>query len=78
VGLWDTENKKCKETGDFVPFLKFRTKWLIGAVLVVLPAFQKLLGQKPVNVAKIGLILGLVATVVEFGLFILAWIFSCL
>ncbi|MHA1967519.1 MAG: hypothetical protein ACW964_06935 [Candidatus Hodarchaeales archaeon] len=45
---------------------------------MVLPAFQKLLGQKPVNVAKIGLILGLVATVVEFGLFILAWIFSCL
>jgi hypothetical protein len=42
----------------------------------VLPVFQKLLGQKPVEVAKFGFILGLVATVVEFGLFILARIFS--
>jgi parallel beta-helix repeat protein len=49
---------------------------LIGAVLMVLPVFQKKLKQKPVNVAKIGLILGLVATGVEFGLFFLAWVFS--
>jgi hypothetical protein len=49
---------------------------LIGAGLVVLPSFQKLRGQKPVEVAKFGLIIGLFATVVEFGLFILALIFS--
>jgi hypothetical protein len=49
---------------------------LIGAVLVMLPAFQVLQEQKPVNVAKIGFVLGLVATGVEFGLFILAWVFS--
>lgn len=52
--------------------------WLIlgfiGAVLMVLPAFQKLQGQKPIKVAKIGLIIGLVATVVEYGLFIVAWV----
>jgi len=47
---------------------------LIGAVLVLLPAFQKFQGQKPIEVAKIGLVIGLIATIVEYGLFIVALI----
>ena len=49
---------------------------IIGAGLVVLPAFQKLQGHKTADVAKVGLIIGLVATGVEFGLFLILWIFS--
>ncbi|MFX0152831.1 MAG: hypothetical protein ACFFAJ_18765 [Candidatus Hodarchaeota archaeon] len=47
---------------------------IVGAVLLLLPAFQKLQGQKPIRVGKIGLAIGLIATVGEYGLFIIAWV----
>ncbi|MFX1424692.1 MAG: hypothetical protein ACFFB2_20415 [Promethearchaeota archaeon] len=47
---------------------------IIGVVLVILPAFQKLLDQEPIRVGKIGLGAGLIATVGEYGLFIIAWV----
>ena len=42
---------------------------LLGAVLVAIPAFQLMSGSDPMNTGFIGLIAGLVATVVEFALF---------
>ncbi|MHA1228848.1 MAG: hypothetical protein ACTSPV_19155 [Candidatus Hodarchaeales archaeon] len=45
---------------------------VIGAILVGITAFQKLQGQKQIGVAKIGLVIGLVATLGEYGLFFLA------
>lgn len=45
---------------------------IIGAVLVVIPAVQKILGQEPSKIWKIGVIVGLIGTMIEYGLFIAA------
>ncbi len=44
----------------------------IGVVLVIIPAFQAHSGQKPMKVAKSGVIIGIFVTLVEYGLFIIA------
>jgi len=51
---------------------------LIGAVLVAIPPLMKLGNSQPIEtpLAKIGLVTGLIATVVEFSLFLILWLFE--
>ncbi|MFX0051141.1 MAG: hypothetical protein ACFE8U_07585, partial [Candidatus Hermodarchaeota archaeon] len=46
----------------------------LGAILVIIPAVQKLFGQKPTKIWIIGLVIGLIGTIIEYGLFIILWL----
>jgi hypothetical protein len=47
---------------------------LLGTVLVAIPAVQKLSGQEPSKIWNFGVIIGLIGTMVEYGIFIAAWL----
>ncbi|MHA1940514.1 MAG: hypothetical protein ACW97P_02170, partial [Candidatus Hodarchaeales archaeon] len=44
----------------------------LGAILVLVPALQKMMGSEPMGVAFYGFLAGLVGTLVEFALFLVA------
>jgi hypothetical protein len=61
---------------QIIPFWGF--VWIalgvLGAVLVVIPAVQKIFGQQSSKIWIIGIVLGFIGTIVEYGLFIVLWL----
>ena len=47
---------------------------ILGTILVFIPSLQKSLNKNPIKTWKIGLILGLIGTIIEYGLFIVIWL----